>query len=78
MFEIEIYECYFITRHASMLIDLAVKTSGHLMDSYAGLFLEALHRSVDVVLTHEEPPLPLLALTMRLWDEPSYIANLQG
>jgi hypothetical protein len=48
------------------------------MDSYAGLFLEALHRSVDVVLTHEEPPLPLLALTMRLWDEPSYIANLQG
>ncbi len=27
MVEIEINECYFITRHASMLIDLAVKTS---------------------------------------------------
>ena len=48
------------------------------MYSRAGLFLEALHQSVDMTLTHEESPLPLLALTMRLWDEPSYIANLRG
>ena len=48
------------------------------MDSCMGLFLEALHQSVDVLLQHEGTPLPLSALTMRLWDEPSYIANLRG
>ena len=51
---------------------------GHPMDSRAGLFLEALHQSVDVVSQREKPPHPLSALTMRLWDEPSYIANLRG
>ena len=51
---------------------------GRHMDSYAGLFSEAVHQSVDVLSSKWRAPLPLSVLTMRLWHEASYIANLRG
>jgi hypothetical protein len=50
---------------------------GLLIGSDAGLFLEALHRSVDKSLIRATPH-SLSVIVLRLWHEASYKTNLRG